>query len=98
MTIRAAALALAMMAGPVSAAQLCAARADVVAQLAERYSETRRGLGIAANDTVMEVFASAESGSWTITVTTPDGLTCLVASGHAFEPITESLPPKGVPG
>jgi hypothetical protein len=97
-TIRVAVLALAVMAGPVAAAPPCAARDSVVMQLAERYGETRRGLGVAANDTVMEIFASAASGSWTITVTTPDGLTCLVASGQAFEPFTDPLPPKGVPG
>ena len=43
----------------------------------------------------MEVFASVESGSWTITVTMSNGITCLVASGQAFEELAEVLPPKG---
>lgn len=98
MTIRAAVLALAILAGPVAAAPQCGGRDFVVAQLAERYGETRRGLGVAANNTVMEIFASAASGSWTITVTTPDGQTCLVASGQSFEPTQDPLPPAGVPG
>lgn len=73
----------------------CGPRDAIVARLAEKFSETRRSIGIAANNAVMEVFASEESGSWTITVTLPNGMTCLVASGQAFEVLAEALPPKG---
>ena len=75
----------------------CAPRADVVAHLTEKYSETRRGMGLAANSTVMEVFASEATGTWTITVTTPQGITCLIASGQSFEPVVEQQPAKGSP-
>jgi hypothetical protein len=70
----------------------------VIKTLAERYAETRRSIGIAANNMVMEIFAATESGTWTITVTTPQGMTCLVASGQGFEAINEALPPVGEPG
>lgn len=72
--------------------QNCGPRAAVVTKLAEGYGETRQSMGIGANNTVVEVFASAESGSWTITMTSPGGLTCLVASGRAFEELAEVLP------
>ncbi|RUS60215.1 hypothetical protein EGN72_10500 [Pseudorhodobacter sp. E13] len=75
----------------------CGPRAAVVAQLADRYGETRRSMGLAANNMVMEVFASDASQSWTITVTTPQGQTCLVASGQGFEAMAEELPAKGDP-
>lgn len=75
----------------------CAPRDVVVAQLADRYTETRRAIGLAANQMVMEVYASQDSGSWSITVTTPDGLTCLVASGQGFEALAEELPARGDP-
>lgn len=75
----------------------CAQRAQVLQHLSEKYGETRRSVGLAANSAVVEVFASAESGSWTITVTSPAGLTCLVASGMGFEAVTEELPAKGEP-
>ena len=91
----AAALALAVMAGPVAAATQCGKRDLVLRQLTEKYGETRRAIGMARNNTVMEVFASAASGSWTITVTLPDGMMCLVASGQGFEPVSEELPAKG---
>lgn len=76
-------------------AQNCAPRDMVVERLAAKYGETRQSMGLGSNNAVMEVFASLETGSWTITVTTAQGLTCLVASGQAFEELAEALPPKG---
>ena len=75
----------------------CGPREAVLAQLAEKWGETRRGIGLAANQQVVEIFASAETGSWTITVTLPDGRTCLMASGEGFEALTEELPARGTP-
>jgi hypothetical protein len=75
----------------------CGPRAAVVKSLGEKYSETRRAIGISANNMVMEVFAAADSGTWTITVTTPQGVTCLVASGQGYEAVVEELPAKGHP-
>ncbi len=78
-------------------AQQCAPRATVTERLATGYGETRRGMGLAANNSVVEVFASDETGTWTITVTMTNGLTCLVASGDAFELMADQLPAKGSP-
>lgn len=72
----------------------CAPRPDVLQRLAETYGETRRGIGMAQQGAVMEVFASDDTGSWTITVTLPNGLTCLVAAGEAYEVLAEALPPN----
>lgn len=82
----------AMAAGP-----QCGARDRVLAGLADRYGETRRGLGLADNNAVMEVFASDKTGSWTITITLPDGTMCLVAAGQAFEATAEDLTARGDP-
>ena len=49
----------------------CHARDLVVTRLAERYGESRQSIGLAANNSVVEVFASLETGTWTITVTSP---------------------------
>ncbi|APX21934.1 MULTISPECIES: hypothetical protein [Salipiger] len=72
----------------------CAPRAQVVAKLAERYGETRQSIGLNGADTLVEVFASDETGTWTITATTVAGLTCLIASGQAFDTLTEALPTR----
>lgn len=73
----------------------CAPRAVVVDRLADGYGETRQSIGLGARGAVYEVFASIETGTWTITVTSANGLTCLIASGQAFESLADALPPKG---
>ncbi len=75
----------------------CDTRDRVVAFLAERYGETRRSIGLAGEGAVMELFAADDTGTWTITVTLTDGQMCLVASGAAYEAVTEDLPAKGTP-
>lgn len=70
----------------------CAEHAMVVERLASGYGESRQSIGIGADNTVVEVFASLETGTWTITVTTAGGPTCLVASGAAFQALAEALP------
>lgn len=82
----------ALFAFPVIAQQNCGPRDAVIERLAEGYGETRQAIGLGANNTVMEVFASLETGTWTITVTNPNGLMCLAASGQAFEALSETLP------
>lgn len=91
------AVAAVLMAGPVLAqsGQNCAPREMVVDRLASKYGETRQSMGLGANNAVVEVFASDSSGSWTITVTSATGVTCLVASGQAFEELAEVLPIEG---
>lgn len=83
---------LGLTAAPAQAAGNCAPHATVVERLAERYGETRQSIGLGSNNQLVEVFASRESGSWTITVTTPAGITCLVASGQAYETLDAALP------
>lgn len=75
----------------------CATRDKVVELLAAKYGETRHGIGMAANNTVMEVFASDKTGTWTITVTMPTGVTCMVASGQGYEALAETVPVPGTP-
>ena len=81
--------------GPALAAQNCAPRDVVVTRLAEIFGESRQSVGLGTNDAVMEVFASPDTGTWTITITSPNGVTCLVASGEAFETMAAMLPVRG---
>lgn len=76
-------------------ARNCGPREVVVNRLAEGYGEVRQSMGLGSNNSVVEVFASTETGTWTITVTMPNGMTCLVASGQAFEELAEALPAMG---
>ena len=75
----------------------CDARDRVTALLADRYGETRRAVGLAGQAAVMELFASDATGTWSITLTLPDGQMCLMASGSNYEAVTEDLPASGAP-
>lgn len=70
----------------------CAPRPQVLERLSGGFGETRQSIGLGSNNAVIEVFASDSTGSWTITVTTPNGTTCLVAAGDAFERVDETQP------
>lgn len=75
----------------------CAPRDQVIERLMGKYGEAPQALGIAANNSVLEVFASEDTGTWTITVTMANGVTCLIASGDAFERLPGVGLPKGDP-
>jgi len=80
------------------AAVQCGRRDSVVSLLGDRYGEGRRAIGMAGNDSVVEIFASDATGTWTITVTTADGTTCLLAAGEGFRGLgTAEPPPAGDP-
>ena len=93
-------LTIALTLGTASAAfaqsQNCGARDTVIDRLANQYGESRQSIGMAPQGRVVEVFASLETGTWTITVTLPNGTTCLVASGQSYEALDEPLQPAGI--
>lgn len=84
-----------ILSSPAAAQSNCAPREVVVERLAGEYGEVRRSLGIGSDNTIVEVFASDDTGSWSITVTYTGGLSCLVASGQAFEQLEVQLPSPG---
>jgi hypothetical protein len=73
-------------------ARNCADHAQIVERLAESYGESRQSIGLGSDNAVVEVFASVETGSWTIVVTRPGGPSCLVAAGQSFQQVAEALP------
>lgn len=86
-------LGIAGLADPLAAQQRnCAPREVVVDRLAGGYGESRQSIGLGSQGAVVETFASLETGTWTITVTMPNGVTCLVASGQSYETLAEALP------
>ena len=76
----------------------CAAHDDVMNGLAVNFAETRQSIGMASDQTLMELYANTDAGSWTLIVTLPNGMSCLVASGTDYETVKEALPPAGEPG
>lgn len=62
----------------------CGDRNKIIAHLNEGYGEVPVSRGLDAAGRVVEVLA-APSGSWSLLVSMPSGLTCLAASGVAWE-------------
>jgi hypothetical protein len=69
----------------------CADRATVIERLEKRFGEVRQAMGLNRSNAVIELYASAETGSWTILMTTPNGVSCLIASGELWESQTGPL-------
>ena len=88
-----AAAALAALALPAEAQQVCAPRDQIVKRLADTYGEARQGLGLQGGRLVVELYASAETGTWTIIATRPDGTACAMAAGHEWREGEKILPP-----
>lgn len=77
----------AMSATLASANANCAARETVVAKLENSYSETLVAGGLQGNkhvQTMVEVWASEKTGTFTMILTSPEGVSCVVAAGTNF--------------
>lgn len=68
-----------------AAAQNCAPLDQVAQGLTDQYGETVQASGLAGNGAYVMWWGNPETGTWTVTATNPDGMTCLVASGEAFD-------------
>ena len=64
----------------------CGERHGILEWLEGKFYEKRTAFGLTSDGRVLEVFA-APSGSWTILVTYPGGLSCLVTSGIDWQQI-----------
>ena len=60
---------------------ICGKRADILTGFASTYHEVRSAIGIAEEGSLIEVLVSP-SGSWTMVVTKPGGLTCIIGTGR----------------
>jgi len=56
-------------------------RDEIVSQLGAQFREVPVAGGIAANGSILEVFASRDGQSWTIIVTRPNGVSSVMAEG-----------------
>ena len=83
-------------AAPRAAPPQCAEHDAVATALSRQFSEQPHAIGLAQDATVMELYASP-AGTWTLTVTLPTGMTCLVASGDNFETTAPAQVASGDP-
>ena len=78
---------------PVEARSLCAPRDSIVEILGKRFSEQRQAVGLASKTGLVELYVS-KRGTWSMVRTNVEGVSCVIASGHAWEqaPLAALLP------
>jgi hypothetical protein len=75
---------------------LCSTRADITMQLSEQYAEVPVSLGVANNGGVMEVLSAPNGKTWTLILTMPDGMSCMIAAGDDWR--RRVMPTGGIDG
>ncbi len=63
----------------------CTDRSSALSHLSKNYQEQPVAMGLASSGGVVEVLTNDKGSSWSIIVTLPTGVTCLVASGEGWE-------------
>jgi len=79
----------------------CAQRDQVVERLQSNYAEqlTVGGLQRAQNSTaILEIWSSDETGTYTVLLTNPNGISCILAAGTDFFEANRKPVEKGTAG
>ena len=66
------------------AQQQCSQRSQVVEHLAKKYQEAQVAVGVTGKGALVEVLTTKDGNTWSILLTKPDGVSCLVASGEGW--------------
>jgi hypothetical protein len=72
--------------GHAAAAPQCGNHDKIVDVLKNKFKETRHVMGVVNSHAVMEIF-KAPQGSWTMVITDTKGISCIVASGEAWQDV-----------
>ncbi len=84
-TLAFAAAVLPALAAPSLAAPPCNERASVLELLTGKYAERPVAIGMANNGGVVEVLSRADGRTWSIIITLPNGMSCMLAAGEEWE-------------
>ena len=81
--------------GTLAQQPLCTERSEVVNELSSQYGEVPVAMGIANNGGVVEILSSQSGTSWTIILTMPNGVTCMISAGENWEslPVLSKVDP-----
>ncbi len=79
--------------GPASAQgapAACGARDGLLSQLESKYGEVPVAIGVTGGDgggALIELLTAKDGMTWTIILTSPQGVSCLIASGEGWHPL-----------
>jgi len=76
-------------------APICGARDDMLTKLASDYREQPASVALTSDGQLLEVLRSDSMMTWSILITNPNGVTCLVATGEGWQDkVNASLEPE----
>jgi len=84
----------ALLAGPTAVTpveMVCAEREALLTSLSREYAEAPKELGLANNGTVFELLTTRDGRTWTMLMSKPDGTSCVVAAGEAWESVPAQM-------
>ncbi len=76
--------------------ELCGERNDLIQHFGAEYTEVLTARGLANNGIVWEVLTSP-GGTWTIILTNPMGISCLIGAGEAWSKTPAAATASGGP-
>ena len=62
----------------------CGQRDSIVKWLAVKYKEAPIATGVSSKGSLIEVLSTLDGDTWTLIVTSPDGNSCMIASGQGW--------------
>ena len=83
--------------GPPAHAASCGDRETVINRLETQFSEHLVGGGLQSVQSVVEVWASQETGTFTVLVTNTQGISCVVSTGSNWFHQEPRIEPAGIP-
>lgn len=80
-----------LLAGPavLPVQSVCADRTNLLSSLQREFSEAPTALGLASNGSVIELLTTTDGKTWTLLMTRPDGTSCVLAAGEAWEALPQ---------
>lgn len=76
--------ALMLAATPAEAQMMCGQRADIIQSIDQKYKERPAAFGLSGDKMMIELYTS-EKGTWTMLMTRPGGVSCIMAVGQSWE-------------
>ena len=78
-----------------AAAPVCGERNDVLTKLASDFREQPASAALTSDGQLLEVLKSDSKMTWSILITSPQGVSCIVAAGESWQDKARDLAPSG---
>ena len=74
----------------------CDLRPGVIAELVQGREEQRVATGVLGNGNHLELFSSPHTGTWSVVVSLPSGVSCVATEGESFRTLPDRVARRGL--